>query len=94
MHEWEWKTALNAKIENENVTQKAWRSTPNGTKRQKWREMVMDRTKDRHKDFECRTENVAPNTKLEDIDSVHQTKDATLNVEMNDVVLNAKLEDK
>ena len=54
----------------------------------------MDRTKDKHEDSECRTENVAPNGKLEDIDSIHQTKDATLNAEMNDVALNAKLEDK
>ena len=35
MHEWVWKKALNAKMEDENVTQKAWRSTHNGTKHQK-----------------------------------------------------------
>ena len=29
-------------MEDENVTQNAWRSTPNGTKRQKWREIVID----------------------------------------------------
>ena len=54
----------------------------------------MDQMKDRQEDFECRTENVASNAKLEDIDSIHQTKDAALNTKMNDVDLNAKLEDK
>ena len=54
----------------------------------------MDWMKDRHEDLECQTENVAPNAKLEDIDFVHQTKDVTLNAEMNDVALSTKLEDK
>ena len=37
------------------------------------------RATDKRKDFECRIENVALNAKLEDIDFVHQTKDAALN---------------
>ena len=39
MREWVWKTTLKAKMEDENVTQKAWRSMPNGSEHQnggKW----------------------------------------------------------
>ena len=65
MPEWVWKMALNTKMEGENMTQKAWRSSPNGTKRQKWREIEMDLNvewKKRREDSECQTENVALNT--------------------------------
>ena len=83
MHEWVWKTILNAKLEEKcgssgkrQIEQWLWMSKSkkiNDSKgpkeRVQWlwtpeiRKMVMDRTKDRHEDFERRTKTATRNTK-------------------------------
>ena len=83
MHEWVWKTALNAKLKEKcgsggkrQIEQWFWMSklkkindSKGSKERAQWlltsdrRKMVMDQTKDRHEDLECRTKTTIRNSK-------------------------------